>query len=193
MFRLKGRSRIFIPALIYAVLFVLPVLVFIGGWVGWDTRIGMIYALYTFGVLFVAGGALLWLIEDLHIVFHCLPLAFGLVGALLPDFYPGPLDNAAVMLACGLLTLAFWLRRKPDLPRWVAVGLVGPALYALPGRIIPTRIDEVFIFLLGTALAAYGIWFYKPEALVFTPEELAAQAAQNAPVPSSETAASPQA
>jgi hypothetical protein len=157
----NNRQKNYLWLFAYAAMLFIPVIAFLIGWIGWDEKKGMIAALVTFTLFFILGGVFLILMKDISPVAASIPFFFGLVYTLLPNFLPGPFDNTAVAVAGALLSLVLWLRRQPDLPRWIIVPVLLSSLYVLVGGLITGVVDELIVFCIAAALSAYGL-FHKP-------------------------------
>ncbi len=156
--RYSNRKTLTILA-VYLSMMVLPVAAFLVGWIGWDVRIGAAAGLVAFVVCFAVGLAYAFFSRDVSPWLASIPYFFGLMYTLLPDFLPGPLDDLAVALAGSVFTFFIWLRRIPDTPRWIIFPLLLASLYTFLGYLIPTPADEMIVFALGAAAAAFGIFY----------------------------------
>lgn len=127
------------------------------GWIGWNIRAGLIAALVTFVVFFLLSGIFISTIREPSLLTSYLPLIFGSVYALLPDFIPGPIDDTAAFAGGALLSFSLWVKRNPDTPRWILFPLTAASIYTLVGGLIPGPVDELLAYIiLGGGAIAYG-------------------------------------
>jgi hypothetical protein len=153
---MNDRTKTCLSILFFASMFILP-LVGVGiGWIGWDLQTGAIIGLITFAALFLLAGILLTTVQELSWLTVSLPMAVGFIYSLLPDFFPGPIDDTVAFTAGALLTFALWLKKQPDAPKWVIFPLIISSLYTLVGGFIPGPIDELLVTGISAGTAAYG-------------------------------------
>jgi len=147
-----------LSVLLYASMFVLPVVSLAIGWIVWDLRVGAVAALVTFTTCFLLAGVLLATVEDISWFAVSLPFALGVIYAVSPDFILGSFDDAAVISAGALMTFALWVRKQPDTPKWVVFPLLVSGLYTLVGDAIPGRVDELLVAIISAGGSGYAAW-----------------------------------
>lgn len=132
---------------------ILPLFGLAIGWVGWDIRVGTLVGLGSFVLFFVLAGLTLTMVDDLTRFTIMLPFIIGTLYSLLPDFIPGPVDDAAAVGAGAIFTFALALKRDSETPRSVILPLLFSGLYTLIGGLIPGPVDEfvVAVIMAGTA------------------------------------------
>lgn len=147
-----------LSVLLYASMFVLPVVSLAIGWIAWDLRAGALAALITFAACFVLAGVFLATVKDLSWFAVGLPFTFGVIYAVSPDFTLGSLDDAVAMSAGALMTFGLWVRKQPDTPKWIVFPLMVSGLYTLIGDAIPTRVDELLVAIISAGGSGYASW-----------------------------------
>ena len=147
-----------LSVLLYASMFVLPVVSLASGWTVWDLRAGIVAALLTFATCFVLAGVLLATVRDISWVAVGLPFALGVIYAASPDFILGSFDDAAVLSAGALMTFGLWVRKQPDTPKWIVFPLLVSGLYTLVGDVIPGRVDELLVSAISAGGSGYAAW-----------------------------------
>jgi hypothetical protein len=157
MFRFTTKGKIIIYLVTYLSMVFFPAVAYYIGWIGWDVRIGVKAALYTFMFWLVSGSAVFYLMENIPMVPAILPFLLGLAYPFLPDYIPGPLEDTAVVAVGALLTFFLWKRRKPATPSWLLAPMLLTAVYTLFGAIIPTMIDEAVVYFLLVGLVIFGL------------------------------------
>ena len=157
MFKFTTKGKIIIYLVAYVSMVVFPIAAFYVGWIGWDVHIGVKAALFTFMFWLVAGSAVFYLMEDIPMVPASLPFLLALVYPFLPDYIPGPVEDAVVVAVGAILTFILWKRRKPATPAWLLAPMLLTAVYTLFGAIIPTMLDEAFVYILLVSLVIFGL------------------------------------
>ncbi len=157
MFKLTTKGKIVLYLVAYMSMAIFPILAFYIGWIGWDVRIGVTAALFTFVFWLVSGSAAFYLMENIPMLPASLPFFLGLAYPFLPDFIPGPLEDALVIAVGAILTFILWKRRKPATPSWLLGPMLLAAVYTLFGAIIPTMIDEAVVYFLMLSLVIFGL------------------------------------
>ena len=135
------------------------VFAFIGlviGWVGWDVKTGVIVAGVLFAIFFLMGGITLAIVKDLSWFAVSLPMLAGLLYTIMPDFIPGPIDDAAAMASGAIFTFTLWLRKQPETPKWIVFPLLAAGVYTLVGALIPGPVDELLVTAIAGGVSAYG-------------------------------------
>jgi hypothetical protein len=157
MFKFTTKGKIIIYLVAYVSMVVFPIVAFYVGWIGWDVYTGVKAALFTFMFWLVAGSAVFYLMEDIPMVPASLPFLLALVYPFLPDYIPGPVEDAVVVAVGAILTFILWKRRKSATPTWLLAPMLLTAVYTLFGAIIPTMIDEAFVYILLVSLVIFGL------------------------------------
>ena len=137
--------------------FVISAIAFVIGWVGWEFKIGLIAGGVTFALFFLISGGLLATLSDPTAFTASLPFIFGSTYSVLPNFFPGPIDDATVFVAGVISSFALWLRRMPDMPKWTIFPLLTAGVYTLVGALIPGPVDELFVYILAGGTSGVGI------------------------------------
>lgn len=149
-------TRTRLSVLLYAFMFVLPVVALAIGWIVWDFRAGVVAALAIFALCFILAGVLLATVKDISWLAVGLPFALGVSYVASPDWILGSLDDAVVISAGSLMTFALWLRKQPDTPKWIVIPLLFAGVYTLVGSAIPGPVDELLVTVISAGTAAYG-------------------------------------
>ncbi len=157
MFKFTTKGKIIIYLVVYLSLIVFPILAYYIGWIGWDVRTGVKAALFTFMFWLVSGSAVFYLMENVPLVTASLPFLLCLVYPFLPDYIPGPVDEAVVVAIGAILSFILWKRRRPATPSWLLAPMLLTAVYTLFGALIPTMIDEAVVYILLVSLVIFGI------------------------------------
>ena len=157
MFKFTTKGKIIIYLVAYLSMIVFPAVAFYIGWIGWDIHTGVKAALYTFMFWLVSGSAVFYLMEDIPMVPASLPFLLGLIYPFLPDYIPGPIEDAVVVAVGAILTFILWKRRKPATPSWLLAPMLLTAVYTLFGAIIPTMIDEAVVYILIVTLVIFSL------------------------------------
>jgi len=157
MFKFTTKGKIIIYLIAYVSLVVFPIVAFYIGWIGWDVYTGVKAALFTFMFWLISGSAAFYLMEDVPMVPASLPFLLALVYPFLPDYIPGPIEDAVVVAVGAVLTFILWKRRKPATPSWLLAPMLLTAVYTLFGAIIPTMFDEAFVYILLVSLVIFGL------------------------------------
>ncbi|MGD0006675.1 MAG: hypothetical protein ABSE06_20875 [Anaerolineaceae bacterium] len=157
MFKFTTKGKIIIYLVAYLSLIVFPIIAYYVGWIGWDVRTGVKGALFTFVFWLVSGSAVFFMMGDIHMFPASLPFLFCLVYPFLPDYIPGPVEDAVVVAVGAILTFILWKRRKPATPSWLLAPMLLTAVYTLFGALIPTMIDEAVVYILLVSLVIFGL------------------------------------
>jgi len=157
MFKFTTKGKILVYLVAYVSMVVFPIAAFYVGWIGWDVYTGVKAALFTFIFWLVAGSAAFYLMEDIPMVPASLPFLLALVYPFLPDYIPGPVEDAVVVAVGAILTFILWKRRKSATPTWLLAPMLLTAVYTLFGAIIPTMLDEAFVYILLVSLVIFGL------------------------------------
>jgi hypothetical protein len=157
MFKFTTKGKIIIYLVAYVSMVVFPIAAFYVGWIGWDVHTGVKAALFTFMFWLVSGSAAFYLMEDIPMLPASLPFLLALVYPFLPDYIPGPVEDAVVVAVGATLTFILWKRRKSATPTWLLAPMLLTAVYTLFGAIIPTMIDEAFVYILLVSLILFGL------------------------------------
>jgi len=156
---MSDRARAWMSLVFLVLALLLPLLGLVLGWWRADLKTGSLLALTIFAVNFLVSALMLVSIQHPQRWMVVLPFLLGVLYNVLPDFLPGGLDDAAVMLLCAFLTYVLALRRQPNMPRTPLIPLVIAGLYPLVGGFIPLPFDELLVFA-TTGLAAW--WGSQP-------------------------------
>jgi hypothetical protein len=157
MFKFTTKGKIIIYLVAYVSMVVFPIAAFYVGWIGWDVYTGVKAALFTFMFWLVSGSAVFYLMEDIPMAPASLPFLLALVYPFLPDYIPGPVEDAVVVAVGAILTFILWKRRKPATPSWLLAPMLLTAVYTLFGALIPTMIDEALVYTLLVGLVIFGL------------------------------------
>ena len=84
------------------------------------------------------------------------PLIIGILYAAFPDPVLGPFDDVAMNLGGAVVTFMLWLKKQPNLPRWVILPLLATGVYAAAGYFIPGPLDEAIVALVAVTIAGIG-------------------------------------
>jgi hypothetical protein len=157
MFKFTTKGKIIIYLVAYVSMVVFPIAAFYVGWIGWDVYTGVKAALFTFMFWLVSGSAAFYLMEDIPMVPASLPFLLALVYPFLPDYIPGPVEDAVVVAVGAILTFILWKRRKSATPTWLLAPMLLTAVYTLFGALIPSMIDEALVYILLVSLIIFGL------------------------------------
>ncbi len=157
MFKFTTKGKIIIYLVAYVSMVVFPIAAFYVGWIGWDVYTGVKAALFTFMFWLVSGSAAFYLMEDIPMVPASLPFLLALVYPFLPDYIPGPVEDAVVVAVGAILTFILWKRRKSATPTWLLAPMLLTAVYTLFGALIPSMIDEALVYFLLVSLVFFGL------------------------------------
>lgn len=153
---MPDQTKTCFSVLAFISMFILPVVGFLIGWIGWDIRTGILTASILFAVFFLLGGIFLAIVRDLSWVSVSLPLIGATIYSILPNFLPSPIDDTVVMAAGAMLTFVLWLRKQPETPKWIIFPLLMASLYTLVGDLIPGPVDELIVTAISGGISAYG-------------------------------------
>lgn len=126
------------------------------GWIETNAWLGVGLALITLLVFFGIGVALLASVKDLSWLTVALPFLFSALYSWIPDFIPFSIDDATAMAAGAIFSAFLAIRKNPNAPRWVALPLIGAAIYTFFGGTLPGPIDEMLVDILALVVAVYG-------------------------------------
>ncbi|GAB4579602.1 MAG: hypothetical protein Fur0022_23400 [Anaerolineales bacterium] len=126
------------------------------GWLETDAWVGVTIAVATLVVFFLIGVALLASVKDLSWLTVTLPFLFSALYTWIPDLIPFSIDDAAAMTAGAIFSAFLAIRKNPNAPRWVALPLIGAAIYTFFGGALPGPIDEMLVDILAVVVAVYG-------------------------------------
>jgi hypothetical protein len=126
------------------------------GWIQTDPWVGVAIAVATLIVFFVIGVALLAGVKDLSWLTVSLPFVFSALYSWIPDLIPFSIDDGAAMTAGAIFSAFLAIRKNSNAPRWVALPLIGAAVYTFFGGALPGPIDEMLVDILALAVALYG-------------------------------------
>lgn len=141
----------------FALSFFFPIISLIAGWVGWGWKVGVISGLVTFVLFFLLGSIFSTWIQTPSWLTIMLPVIFGLVYGILPDFIPLPFDDALVAAAGAIISFALALKNYTDTPKWILVPLLGAALYTVVGSLIPGPVDELIVGFISIGVVALEV------------------------------------
>ncbi len=133
----------------------LPLLALAIGWYVQDLETGIQAGLITFGVLFLISALFALLVNSPSWIDVAMPYLMAVVYAILPTV-PGPFDNVVVTGVGGLLTFILWVKKQPDVPKWIVLPLLASAVYALVGGFIPLPFDELIVDGLAILISLWG-------------------------------------
>lgn len=153
---MSDRTKTCLSVFAFISMFVLPVVGFVIGWIGWGIRTGILTASALFAVFFLLGGIFLAIVGDLSWVSVSLPLVGATIYSILPNFLPSQIDDAVVMTAGAMLTFVLWLRKQPETPKWIVFPLLMASLYTLVGGLIPGPVDELIVTAILGGTSVYG-------------------------------------
>ncbi len=153
---MPDQSKSCFSVLSYISMFVLPIVGFLVGWIGWNIRIGLLTASILFAVFFLLGGFFLGIVGNLSWVSVSLPLVGAIIYSILPNFLPSQIDDSVVMAAGAILTFTLWLRKQPETPKWIIFPLLMASLYTLVGSFIPGPVDELIVTVILGGTSVYG-------------------------------------
>ena len=153
---MPDRTKTCLSVFAFISMFVLPVVGFLIGWIGWNIRTGILTASILFVVFFLLGGILLAIVGDLSWVSVSLPLVGATIYSILPNLLPSQIDDTVVMAAGAMLTFVLWLRKQPETPKWIIFPLLVASLYTLVGGFIPGPVDELIVTAISGGTAVYG-------------------------------------
>lgn len=126
------------------------------GWLDTEAWVGITLAIATLLVFFLIGFFLLSTVKDLSWITVSLPFLFSTIYSWLPDLIPFSIDDAAAMTAGAIFSAFLAVRKNPNAPRWVAIPLIGAAIYTFFGGALPGPLDEMLVDILALVVAIYG-------------------------------------
>ncbi len=126
------------------------------GWIKVAPWVGIAIAIATLLVFFAIGVALLAGVKDLSWLTVSLPFLFSALYTWIPDLIPFSLDDAAAMTAGAIFSAFLAIRKNPNAPRWIALPLIGAAVYTFFGGALPGPVDEMLVDGLALLVAVYG-------------------------------------
>ena len=126
------------------------------GWIETNAWVGVGVAVATLLIFFLVGVLLLASVKDLSWLSVALPFLFSALYSWIPDFILFSIDDAAVMTAGAIFSAFLAIRKNPNAPRWVALPLIGAAIYTFFGGTLPGPIDEMLVDILALVVAVYG-------------------------------------
>ncbi|HNB54393.1 MAG TPA: hypothetical protein PK530_20775 [Anaerolineales bacterium] len=126
------------------------------GWIKTEAWVGIALAVATLLLFFLIGVALLASVKDLSWLTVILPFLFSALYTWIPDLIPFSIDDAAAMTAGAIFSAFLAIRKNPNAPRWVALPLIGAAIYTFFGGALPGPIDEMLVDILAVVVAVYG-------------------------------------
>lgn len=126
------------------------------GWLDTDAWVGITLAVATLMIFFLIGVFILASVKDLSWITVSLPFLFSALYSWLPDLIPFSIDDAAAMTAGAIFSAFLAIRKNPNAPRWVAIPLIGAAVYTFFGGALPGPIDEMLVDILAIIVAVYG-------------------------------------
>ncbi len=126
------------------------------GWINVDPWVGIAIAIATLLVFFAIGVALLAGVKDLSWLTVSLPFLFSALYTWIPDLIPFSIDDAAAMTAGAIFSAFLAIRKNPNAPRWIALPLIGAAVYTFFGGALPGPVDEMLVDGLALLVAVYG-------------------------------------
>ena len=153
---MDDRSKTCLSLLFFSSTLILPLVALAAGWIAVDFQTGATVALITFAFFFLLSGIFLSLVRFPSWFTVSLPFLFGFLYAIIPDFVPGPFDDAAAVVAGAVLSFVLWLKKQPDVPKWVILPLASVGVYVLVGGLIPGPIDELLVAAVAAAVSIYG-------------------------------------
>ena len=137
--------------------FIFPIISLIVGWLGGGWKVGVISGLITFGLFFLLGLIFSMWVQTPSWFTIMLPIIFGLIYGLLPNFIPLPFDDAIVAAAGAIITFALAIKKYTDIPKWILVPLFGAALYTIVGPLIPGPVDDLIVNIISIGTVAFEV------------------------------------
>jgi hypothetical protein len=126
------------------------------GWIETNAWLGVGIAVTTLLVFFLIGVVLLASVKDLSWLTVSLPFLFSALYSWIPDLIPFSIDDGAAMTAGAIFSTFLAIRKNANAPRWVALPLIGAAVYTFFGGALPGPIDEMLVDILALVVALYG-------------------------------------
>jgi hypothetical protein len=153
---LTDSSKACLSLFYFACAIILPIIGFLIGWQGWDIKTGGFVALATFGVFILFSGLFIAIVQSPSWVMVATPLIIGILYAAFPDPVLGPFDDVAMNLGGAVVTFMLWIKKQPNLPRWIILPLLATGVYAAAGYFIPGPLDEAIVALVAVTIAGIG-------------------------------------
>jgi hypothetical protein len=126
------------------------------GWIDTNVWVAVGAAVAILLIFFLIGVLLLASVKDLSWLTVSLPFLFSALYTWIPDLIPFSIDDAAAMTAGAIFSAFLAIRKNPNAPRWVALPLIGAAVYTFFGGTLPGPIDEMLVDVLALVVAVYG-------------------------------------
>lgn len=142
----RDRRKGYLSCSFMLLAFILPAIGFFLGWDRYDFETGATIGGVIFGLLMLTAVAIALTIEHLSWLFTFLPLLSSTLYTILPDFVPGPAEDAVVVAVGAFFTLLLLLRKIA--PGYLLLAVLVTGIYAWFGReLFPGFIDEAVLFL----------------------------------------------
>lgn len=148
-----------LSCLSFALAIFAPLIGLVVGWWFWDLKIGATIALSVFALFLILAAILAFSIQNPSWFAVSLPIAFGVLYAILPDFIPSLIDDATVTTLGTLLSFA--LAAKKAIPGWILLALFLSALYTFSiGRNLRGYFDDLVMLtaIMATCLLTPKVW-----------------------------------
>jgi hypothetical protein len=127
--------------------FILPIIGFAAGWGRWDAQTGMMIGGGIFVLMMATAVLIAFTIENLSWLFTFLPLLSSFLYTIVPDFVPGPAEDAVVMAVGAFFTATLIVKKIA--PSYLLLAVIITGIYAWFGHHwLPGLVDELALFLI---------------------------------------------
>ena len=151
---MNDRNKTWLSLVFFFSALLFPLAGLLAGWLAIDFKTGLLIGGITFGFYFMIVGLFLTSVKIPSWFAVWLPYLVSIFYTVMPDFVPGPLDDAAAVLIGSILSFFLWIKKQPDTPKWIAIPLISTTAFIILGGFIPGPFDEFIItaILAGTAI-----------------------------------------
>lgn len=156
--RAFDRMKIILALVLFAAVLLVPALVLLYFVSQDDLATGLLAAGGTLALLLLLAFLLIVTIRKQTWFSSSLPIILGALYSLIPDAIIGPVDDGAALTGGALISFVLWLRKQPNLPKWVVLPGLAAAVYTwLGGGFLPGPIDELIVYAISAGMTLSGL------------------------------------